>query len=99
MKLPTPATLAKYGLTLEEWVALSPDGVCAICKAKPSTGRLVVDHQHIRGWKKKPPEERKKFVRGLLCWTCNYFICARGATPEKLRAAASYLEAAKSSSP
>lgn len=94
MKLPTPVTLAKYGLTLEEWLAMAErqGGRCAICEKAPSTGRLVVDHRHAPRWRKKPPEERKRYVRGLLCWTCNYFICARGATPEKLRAAASYLE-------
>ena len=38
------------------------------------------------------PEDRRRYVRGLTCWFCNSVMLRRGATPEKLRAAADYLE-------
>jgi hypothetical protein len=34
----------------------------------------------VKGWKKMPPEQRKLYVRGLLCWTCNHYYLARGIT-------------------
>lgn len=37
------------------------------------------------------PENRKKYVRGLLCFTCNRFLVMKGVTKEKLEAAAEYL--------
>lgn len=91
--VPTPATLKKYGLTVEDWQALldAQGGVCGACGREPKTHRLVIDHDHVRGWKDMPAERRKLFVRGLLCWTCNHYRLARGATVENLRGAAEYL--------
>jgi len=64
---------ATYGITTEEYEALliSQKGVCDICKTLPPSGRLCVDHIHIKGFKKMTPVERKKYVRGLLCFLCN----------------------------
>lgn len=89
--IPSKVTLRKYGLTLEEWVHMwdTQGGVCPIC-LRPMT-RPVVDHIHVKGWKKMPPDERKKYVRALLCWICNTRILTRGITPEKLDRAAAYL--------
>lgn len=56
------------------------------------SGILHVDHSHVRGWKKLPPEERRKYVRGLTCFVDNSVFLRRGATPERLRSAAAYLE-------
>lgn len=91
---PTRPTLQKYGLSLEEWQARLDEqgGVCAICKKVPSSGRLNIDHEHVRGWKKMAPAERKKYVRGLLCYVDNSVFVRRGATPERLRSAADYLQ-------
>lgn len=93
---PTPATLARYGLNLAEWFAFIPelDGVrvCRICEQPPRTGRFVVDHQHVAGWKGMPPEARKLFVRGVICTTCNHFILTRYGTPRKHTNAAQYLK-------
>lgn len=87
---PAPATLAKYGLTLEDWYAFIPDDCCPICEQEFE--RYVVDHQHVLGWKKMAPEERRRYARGVVCRTCNHFILTRYGTPLKHRNAAKYLE-------
>lgn len=45
--------------------------VCWICHTLPPSGRLSVDHIHIKGFKKMPPDEKIMYVRGLLCFLCN----------------------------
>lgn len=62
-----------YGITLEEWETKleEQDGVCFICKTMPKSKVLCTDHEHVKGFAKLPPEERKKYVRGLLCFMCN----------------------------
>jgi hypothetical protein len=94
IKPPSAVTLRKYGLDIRAWLALveRQGGVCAICGKLPKTGRLVIDHEHVRGWKKLPPEQRAWYVRGLLCWWDNAQTVGRGATAERLRSAARYLE-------
>jgi len=57
-----------YGITLDEWNELAKDG-CHICGTKE--GRLCVDHIHTKGFKSMAPEQRKKWVRGILCFLCN----------------------------
>lgn len=91
---PHPATHAKYGFTAEEWREgmEKQDWKCGACRKRPVSGRLNYDHAHVRGWKKMPPEERKKYVRGWLCFMCNTHRLSRGATAENLRGAADYLE-------
>jgi hypothetical protein len=64
-----------YGAS-PEWINLTLDaqgGACAICKFIPGPGDkvLCLDHKHIEGWKEMPPEERRLYVRGLLCGSCN----------------------------
>lgn len=56
-------------------------GHCAICPNTPKVRRLHIDHDHKTGK-----------VRGLLCFPCNRFILGAGVRPERLRAAADYLE-------
>lgn len=91
-KGPSSQTLKRYGLTREEWMKMYDryDGCCHICR-KPSK-RLCVDHFHMKGWASMEPEERKKYVRGLLCWTCNAHLLSRGITIQKLKNAIQYLE-------
>ena len=58
------AMVAKtYGLTATQYDALLKlqGGRCAICRAKPKSKRLAVDHDHKTG-----------AVRGLLCSRCNH---------------------------
>lgn len=94
IQFPTLPTLKKYGLVLDDWIAIleSQGGVCAICKKVPSTGRFVVDHEHRRGFKTMKPEDKRKYVRGILDWYCNHTILRKGITPDKLRNAAQYLD-------
>lgn len=98
--LPTPATLKKYGGTPEKWQALLDEqgGVCGVCGRVPSPSkkdgkiRLVIDHEHVRGWGKMPPELRWSFVRGLVCWFCNHYYLGRGLTLEKAKGVVLFLE-------
>lgn len=91
--MPSQVTLKKYGLTLEEWQAIldRQNNVCPVCNKAPSTGRWIVDHEHVRGWKTMPPEQRKQHVRGILCWLDNNRLLTRGVTIERLENAARYL--------
>lgn len=76
----------KYGLTLEDFDLLlaSQAHCCAICGVdKPGFHGWAVDHCHERGR-----------VRGILCSTCNTGIGQMKDDPDRLRAAADYLEAA-----
>ena len=107
VKVPSAETLRKYGLSLEDWLEFIPvpegverteanvleHGYCVICKKQPATGRMVVDHFHAPKWKKMPPDERKKYVRGVVCTTCNHFCLTRYMTAAKARNVAAYLEA------
>ena len=91
---PSDATLKKYGLSVVEWRAIAEHqgNVCSICRILPVKRRLCIDHEHVRGWKKMPPAQRKLFVRGLLCWFCNHFYVGRAITIEKARNVVAYLE-------
>lgn len=81
----------KFGITLDQYNAMleAQGGVCATCKSdevfiNPKTGEpqdLCVDHDHETG-----------VVRGLLCVGCNRGIGYFRDSPEKLKAAADYLE-------
>lgn len=72
--------MQKYGVSPELYSAMrvAQDGLCAICYA---SGNLVVDHCHESG-----------AVRALLCPRCNVALGWMDDTPERLRAAADYLE-------
>lgn len=95
VSVPTLTTLRRYGLTEVEWRAIldRQGGACAVCRRVPTTGRLCIDHEHAKGWKKMPPDQRKLFVRGLLCWVCNHYYLGRGISIEKAVNVASYLTA------
>lgn len=84
MNLPSKQTLKKYGLTEEEWLALYDKygGRCHVCLKLPknATRNLHVDHEHVEGWKDLLPEKRKKFIRGLCCYSCNRFRLTKGTT-------------------
>jgi hypothetical protein len=94
LQLPSKTTLAKYGLTLVQWqlMAQRQNHVCFVCKKLPPSGRLCVDHEHVKNWKKMPPNKRRLYVRGLLCGFCNYRLVAKGITLAKAREVVSYLE-------
>lgn len=77
--------LGRFGLTEEgyQWVLAQQGGKCKICRqSEPVSGRrLAVDHDHATGR-----------VRGLLCGNCNRALGMMGDDPQRLRAAAEYLE-------
>jgi hypothetical protein len=95
--IPLKATLDKYGLSEDEWVEIfkQQGEVCPICKKESKTGRYVVDHAHVKGYKKMSPEQRKFYIRGILCWWDNKQIVGRGITIEKLQNAIDYLKKAE----
>ena len=94
LRAPKPATLRKYGLSLAAWESIAgmQGYVCFVCHQVPKSGTLHVDHFHAKGWKKMPPAERRKFVRGLLCFRCNTSFVGRGVTVERSRRVVEYLE-------
>lgn len=79
---PQKSTLRKYGLTLGDFAEMLRDqgGKCALCDKCPKSGRYVVDHFHVPGWKKMPPEMRRRWVRGLLCNHCNHRLVGQFMT-------------------
>jgi len=93
IKTPSLATLKKYGLSLQDWEKIRDEqgAVCFVCQKLTSTERLCIDHEHAKGWKKMPPEKRKLYVRGLLCWVCNHYYVGRGISIEKAARVVSYL--------
>lgn len=94
LKHPSQKTLSKYGLTHDEWaeIAARQLGVCGVCGILPKSGRLNIDHEHAKGWKKMPANQRKRFVRGLLCYMCNLFYMARGMNTDKAYGIVRYIE-------
>lgn len=92
--IPTQAILNKYGLSESEWLTMldQQGGVCCICKKATSTGRFVIDHLHVKGYKKLPIDIRKKYVRGILCHFCNHYHLARSVTVQKAKNLVEYLE-------
>jgi hypothetical protein len=74
----------RYGISLEELRAIfeRQGNACAICKR--SGVRLYIDHCHVT-----------RMVRRLLCGKCNTGLGFFGDDPDRLRAAADYLEAAR----
>lgn len=94
-KVPSKATLRKYGLDAQAWLAIleAQGWVCAICKRVPKNGQYRTDHFHAKGWKKMKPENRRKYVRGLTCWWCNKTYLGRGITESRAMNVVLYLRA------
>lgn len=101
VRVPLPGTLKKYGLTADEWrtILYRQGGTCAVCRKVPANGRLCTDHEHVKGWKKMPPEERKRYVRGMLCYLCNHWYVGRGITVVKAENVVAYLKRYDSARP
>jgi hypothetical protein len=92
---PKHASLKKYGITQEEWleIANKQGHVCPICGNPPKNGRLVTDHEHIKGYKKMPTCNRRTYIRGLPCLRCNLMYLPVGLTVDKAKNIVKYLEA------
>jgi len=65
-----------YGITTDDYDRMYEEQgeKCYICKHAPTTIRFSVDHRHVKGYKKLSSEEKRKEVRGLLCFCCNTII-------------------------
>lgn len=76
--------IRKYGVTFARYRELLAEqgGGCAICGKPEAADRMLdVDHDHQTGK-----------VRGLLCTSCNRVLGHSFDSPDRLKAAASYLE-------
>ena len=89
------SNLAMYGITEGEYESIlrMQGGHCGFpdCEGAPKTRRLHVDHEHRLGFKHLPPEEKRKYVRGLLCYRHNSHIVASN-TLDSAKKVVYYLE-------
>lgn len=71
---PGAATLRRYGLTADEWLALmkAQGWRCPVCLKSGASVRWNTDHDHVPRWASRPADERKRYVRGVLCAYCNF---------------------------
>lgn len=92
--IPSKQTLSRYGLVISDWqqMVVEQVGLCAVCGKAPRNGRFNIDHDHVRGWKKMEPSERRKHVRGLICPFCNHYCVGRYMTVERSKRILAYLE-------
>lgn len=92
---PGAATLRRYGLTADEWLGLikAQGWRCGVatCGKRGAGVTWNTDHDHVPGWKAKPPEERKRYVRGVLCAWCNHRRVNSRMSSREARAIADYL--------
>ncbi len=88
----TEKTAAKYGLTLTEWLYLleAQGWACAVCRRSKGI-TMNTDHEHVRGWAKMPPEQKRRYVRGVLCTHCNYRVVHSRLTAREAQRIADYL--------
>jgi hypothetical protein len=93
IRVPTAATLRRYGLTALAWLELlaAQGWACAICGERSRLWNT--DHEHVPGWKHRPPEERVRYVRGVLCPHCNYQKAPSRMTVEQSERLTAYLRA------
>lgn len=80
---------ARYGLDLETYEAMiaQQGGVCAICGEVPEQWAVDHDHACCSG-----ANSCGECIRGLLCQRCNRGLASYDDSPDRLRAAAAYLE-------
>jgi hypothetical protein len=71
LRAPTNATLKEVwhdlGNVVHSYLDLQ-DGKCPICQREFTNElRPCIDHEHVRGYKKMKQENKRRFVRGLVC--------------------------------
>lgn len=95
IKPPGVATLRRYGLTTDEWLGLlkAQGWRCPICRKGSATTLFNTDHDHVPRWKTMTPDERKRYVRGVLCAYCNRRRVNSRMSAEEARRIATYLAA------
>jgi hypothetical protein len=62
---PSKATLANYGLTAQDWLDMASrqNCTCPICQQPFGDRKLVIDHEHVRGWKARKGKLKSGKVR------------------------------------
>lgn len=92
---PALSTLRRYGITRDAWLALlaGQGWKCAVCLKTGPTVKWNTDHDHVPMWAKRPPEERARYVRGVLCVFCNFRRVNSRMPAAEARRIAEYLEA------
>lgn len=65
-----------YGISQRQFLMMldAQKDCCATCLQHFGVKRINVDHEHIKGFKKFPPELKAIYVRGLCCYKCNRFL-------------------------
>jgi hypothetical protein len=95
IRRPAKSTLKRYGMTEADWLQIltEQDYKCPVCERGQTQGVLamVIDHQHVKLYRKRPPQERRRYVRGLLCNRCNWQFLRRGMTARIASKIATYL--------
>lgn len=83
IKDPSARVMEKYGVDIAWWRERisAQKGLCPICNG--TRERMVIDHEHAKGWKKMPAEKRRAYVRGIVCWFCNLYYLCRGMTVQR----------------
>lgn len=84
LKPPTTKTLAQYGLTVADWLALCAacNYTCVVCGKAFEDRPLVVDHEHVKGFKARKTRKAKKKKAGA---TERHTIKVRVMTPADRR--------------
>lgn len=95
VKPPSLATLRRYGITALEWLELlaRQGWRCPICLKHARLVKLNTDHDHVPRWKYMAPDERRRYVRGVLCAYCNHRRVNSRMSALEARRIADYLAA------
>lgn len=85
--------LEHYGIDEDEYNRMlkTQGGVCKICGHPKKTRNLAVDHKHQLNFKKMKNSEKRKYLRGILCWKCNKGLELFNDNPQHLQNASQYL--------
>ena len=53
VRVPTAVTLRRYGLSVDDWLEMArrQGHTCPVCRQPFGDRLLVVDHEHVRGWR------------------------------------------------
>lgn len=53
IRVPSVATLRRYGLSVDDWwdMARRQNITCPVCQQSFGDRLLVVDHEHVKGWR------------------------------------------------
>ena len=58
-KPPSTTTLRKYGMTEADWYTFArlQNYTCPICQRPFEDRALVIDHEHVKGWRARKPKK------------------------------------------